>query len=79
MLTFSPRYDIFNDPDIQAIEIHSQETFLIYNIYHEKQQNTGLTQQAANQHAHTFDRLLLSTILHQPTLIAGDFNLHHPL
>ena len=79
-LAYSPRYDLFNDPDMQAIEVIGLETFLIYNIYNEKDR-LGPNQQQQRQRQqrqYTIDRLLLHTQLQKPTLLAGDFNLHHP-
>ena len=78
-LVYIPRYDLFNDPDIQAIEIMGIETFLLYNIYNEKERDYGLNpNQGPHQGRYTIDRLLLNTHLQLPTLLAGDFNLHHP-
>ena len=78
-LTFTPRYDLFNDPDIQAIEIIGLETFLIFNIYNERERDYGedMSQCPSRQGQYTVDRLLLHTQLQEPTLLTGDFNLHH--
>ena len=77
-LVYIPRYDLFNDPDIQAIEVIGIETFM-YNIYNEKERDYGLNpSQEPSVGRYTIDRLLLNTCLQQPTLLTGDFNLHHP-
>ena len=78
-LIYTPRYDLFNDPDIQAVEVMGIEAFLVYNVYNEKERSYNLNaSQDPCQGRYTVDRLLLNTQLHQPTLLAGDFNLHHP-
>ena len=78
-LVYTPRHDLFNDPDLQAIEVIGIEPFLIYNIYNERERDYNLDpSQSTSQGQYTINRLLLHTQLRQPTLLAGDFNLHHP-
>ncbi|KAK5991836.1 hypothetical protein PT974_07493 [Cladobotryum mycophilum] len=75
-LEFTPRYDLFNDPDILAIEILGIEPFLLINLYNEQPQQAS--QQANQQGLHTIERLLFPIgRLKQPSILAGDFNLHH--
>ena len=80
-LTHTPRYDLCNDPDIQAIEIIGLETFLVYNIYNERERDYAPvpTQDTIqNRGDYTIDRVLLNTRLRDPAILVGDFNLHHP-
>ncbi|KAK5989401.1 hypothetical protein PT974_10920 [Cladobotryum mycophilum] len=75
-LEFTPRYDLFNDPDILAIEILGIEPFLLINLYNEQPQQAS--QQANQQGLHTIERSLFPIgRLKQPSILAGDFNLHH--
>jgi len=70
-IQFNPRYDICNDSDLQIIDILGiPEPFLIYNIYNEKELG-------AENRLFTIDRLLLHQTMDKPTLLVGDFNLHH--
>ena len=83
-LEYTPRYDLFNDLDMQAIEVIGLETFLIYNIYNEKERdgpNLSPSQNRLRQRRRytTIERLLLHTQIQEPTILVGDFNLHHPL
>ena len=84
-LQFSPRYDLCEDPDMQIIEVIIEpEPFLIINVYNEKQRlpNTPThyttTPIPPSNLPYTIDRLLLPLQLKTPTILAGDFNLHHP-
>ena len=76
-LEVSPRYDLFNDPDIQAFEVKkgNLESFLVINCYNEKEQGVE-----ASRAQTTLSRALLKIRLPRasPTLLLGDFNLHHP-
>ncbi|OXV05133.1 hypothetical protein Egran_07099 [Elaphomyces granulatus] len=79
-LEFTPRYDLFSDPDIQAIEVIGPETFLIVNLYNEKERNldpSPIASGTPQQRPYTVDRLLLPSRFRLPTLLVGDFNLHH--
>ncbi len=79
-IQFTPRFDLCDDPDIQIIEIiGTEEPFLIFNIYNEKQQTSSNPGSSSNSSPgpYTINRLLLQFRLQQPTLIAGDFNLHY--
>jgi endonuclease/exonuclease/phosphatase (EEP) superfamily protein YafD len=79
----NPRPDLYQDPDIQVIEIIAkEETFLVFNLYNEKQQlehlkldpsSTSLGQSTTLQRT-----LLLQPAPKGPWVLAGDFNLHHP-
>ena len=76
-LDFSPKYDLCSDPDIQVIEVVGREAYYIVNVYNERErlegpgpsQALGLT---------TVERKLQYLYLQNPSLIVGDFNLHHP-
>ena len=66
---------------MQVIEVIGLETFLIYNIYNERERDHGLLpSQGASQSRgeYTVNRLLLNTRLQEPSILVGDFNLHHP-
>ncbi|KAK5991817.1 hypothetical protein PT974_05202 [Cladobotryum mycophilum] len=86
-LEFTPRYDLFNDPDILAIEILGIEPFLLINLYNEQpqqaSQQANQTAQAADQATgqqglYTIERSLFPIgRLKQPSILAGDLNLHH--
>ena len=60
-LVYTPRYDIFEDPDLQAVKVMGMEPFLIYNIYNERERDYNLnSSQSPNQsRQYTLDRLLL--------------------
>ena len=75
-----PRFDLCNDPDMQVIEVFGLESFLIYNIYNERQRDYGLvpSQDTQSRGSYTIDRLLLNSRLQSPSVLVGDFNLHHP-
>jgi ribonuclease HI/endonuclease/exonuclease/phosphatase (EEP) superfamily protein YafD len=84
----SPSFDLFCDPDIQAIRVEGTEPFTLINLYNEKevieapasQQRPYTVRAPASQPGpYTVERLLLTAQLpQQPFLLAGDFNLHHP-
>lgn len=82
----SPRYDIVCDPDLQAIGVIGLESFLIFNIYNEKerlgedpsQEDQGPSQGPRRKGASTVNRLLTHLSIAEPFLLAGDYNLHHP-
>ena len=86
-LEFTPRYDLCNDPDMQIIELVDKiQRFFIINIYNEKQRpdtssDTHLSQTTSpatqTQGLYTVDRLLLPLKLKTPTILVGDFHLHH--
>jgi ribonuclease HI len=81
-LEISPRFDLVSDPDLQAIEVQGPEPFLLLNLYNEKEVRGGQSSQQPSRQdreAYTVQRLLLGLQLQQPFLLAGDFNLHHPL
>ena len=75
-LEVSPRFDLFEDTDIQAVEVKGAglEPFLIVNCYNEKDQHID------GNRALTISRALLRAKLprNSPILLVGDFNLHHP-
>ncbi len=73
-LEFSPRYDLFDDPDLQLIEVYGPEPFHILNLYNEKQR---LQDSQGPQGPRTIHRALLHYTPNKPTVVAGDFNLHH--
>ena len=80
-LIYTPRYDLCNDPDMQVLEVIGLEPFLVYNIYNERERDYGLvpSQDASRSCGdYTVDRLLLNTCLQAPSILVGDFNLHHP-
>ncbi|KJZ68630.1 hypothetical protein HIM_11979 [Hirsutella minnesotensis 3608] len=71
----SPSFDLFCDPDIQAIRVEGVEPFTLINLYNEKE---VIRAPASQPGPYTVERLLLTTQLpQQPFLLAGDFNLHH--
>ena len=79
-LQFSPRYDLCKDPDMQIIElIIETEPIFIINIYNEKQRlENGRAQSASSPLAsYTVNRRLIQLQVKKPTVLAGDFNLHH--
>lgn len=83
-IQFNPRYDLCEDPDMQIIKIIDPlEPFFIINIYNEHQRlpngASSSTPDPSQPWLRTADRLLFPLQLTQPTLIAGDFNSHHPL
>jgi hypothetical protein len=41
-LEFSPRYDLYTDPDIQVIEVVGREAYYIVNVYNERERLEGL-------------------------------------
>jgi hypothetical protein len=70
-LEFNPEYTN-HDPDFQVIRvINSTESFYIFNIYNGHREDPT---------PYTLDRLLqvYPEAPTTPTLIVGDFNLHHP-
>ncbi len=47
---FSPRYDLFSDPDLQAVELVGvEEPFLVINAYNEKERPDEQQQQQQQQ------------------------------
>jgi endonuclease/exonuclease/phosphatase (EEP) superfamily protein YafD len=79
----NPRPDLYQDPDIQVIEIIAkEETFLVFNLYNEKLQPDHLrldpTLTSLGQRTTLQRTLLLRPIPKGPWILAGDFNLHHP-
>ncbi|KJZ71458.1 hypothetical protein HIM_09144 [Hirsutella minnesotensis 3608] len=72
----STSFDLFCDPDIQAIRVEGTEPFILINLYNEKE---VMRAPASQPGAYTVERLLLTARLpQQPFLLVGDFNLHHP-
>ncbi len=74
--TCTPRPDIVNSEDMQAILIANekiQNGILLFNIYNEKAQN------ADDEQLYTIERELAKVKLNseQKVIIAGDFNAHH--
>jgi len=41
-LEFSPKYDLYTDPDIQVIEVVGRELFYIVNVYNERERKRGV-------------------------------------
>ena len=76
----NPRFDLIEDLDTQIIEVlYGKEQFLVINLYNQKQLGKESTNNQQFQDL-TFDRLNLGTrSFNYPILLAGDFNLHHPL
>ena len=87
------RPDIVYDPDIQVIEvITKEETFLVINLYNEKEQQETIPSSNPFDNIHsastsprhtTFQRTLLNNQAILPTgipwILAGDMNLNDPL
>ena len=70
-LQVQTREDLVKDPDAQAFEVATPliPSTLIYNIYNQKDR----------EGKHTIDRLFTpETPLGERTIMAGDFNAHHP-
>ena len=66
------REDLSSDPDYMILEVrHGGNKFFIYNIYNQKDQLQSTSPR-------TFERVLRDTRLLNPSLVLGDFNLHHP-
>ena len=64
---------------MQIIElIIEPEPFFIINVYNEKQRPLSGSDTTASTLVYTLNRLLLPLKLKTPTVLAGDFNLHHP-
>ena len=70
---------------MQIIElIMEPESFFIINIYNEKQRScvdSSMTESRSDPPytpRYTVDRLLLPLKVKAPTILVGDFNLHHP-
>jgi hypothetical protein len=53
-IEFTPRYDLFNDPDIQALEVLSLEPFYVINVYNERKRLRG-----GRRGDYTINRLLI--------------------
>ena len=68
-----------SNSDLQIIEVFSLETFYICNVYNEKQRlpTPENEPQAAHLGLKTVERVLQQFKPEKPTIIAGDFNLHH--
>ena len=76
-LEVNPRYDLFTDTDIQAVEVKGAnlEPFLVINCYNEKKQAV----EGGGPGPTTLSRALLAATLPKVLiLLLGDFNLHHP-
>ena len=66
----NPITDTDQDPDMQIVKVQTNNlNFTIYNIY-----NEGDRQGSSKR---TIERALLPLSLTEPTLVLGDFNLHH--
>jgi ribonuclease HI len=68
-ISVNHRTDIFDHPDIQAlaVTVGTSYTFNLINVYNQRNQDHAKASQ-----------ILLNHAPHLPTLICGDFNLHHP-
>ena len=74
-LQVNARFDLALDPDFQAIEVAASEPFIAVNIYNQKAKPPAIG-------PYTLDRLfqrqeLLQKLRQRPSLLVGDFNLHH--
>jgi hypothetical protein len=71
-LQVTPRPDVYEDPNIQVLEIGTAliPPLYILNVYNEKEPSSQL---------YTIPRSLAQLILPQYCIITGDLNAHHPL
>lgn len=71
-MTINLSQDTPNDPDIQFLDLTSgSETLKFINVYNQKDQ--------IGRRGKTIDSHLLNAQISPKVVIAGDFNLHHPL
>jgi hypothetical protein len=78
-LAFTPRYDLCNDPDLQVIQVFGIEPFYIFNVYNERERIIGSSEGSkVRLGLYTVERLLQHIHPDFPSVILGDFNLHHP-
>ena len=73
-LRAEPRVDLLKDPDVQLLEISSPDIapILLYNTYNQKAPPTE------EPHGRADLRVLTNQDLTTRTILAGDFNAHHP-